>query len=64
MNLILTDKGDTVKIDRQRPLILLLLTETWKQALDLGKVVGVLFVDFHEAFDQSITQYYNKSYRL
>lgn len=31
--------------------LLLLLTESWKQALDLGKVVGVLFVDFRKAFD-------------
>ena len=30
---------------------MLLLTETWKKALDLGKVVGVLFVDFRKAFD-------------
>ena len=30
---------------------MLLPTEKWKQALDLGKVVGVLFVDFCEAFD-------------
>ena len=31
---------------------MLLLTETWKQALDLGKVVGGLFVDFCKAFDR------------
>ena len=30
---------------------MLLLTETWKHALDLGKVVGVLFVDFRKAFN-------------
>ena len=38
---------------------MLLLTEKWKQALDLVKVVGVLFVDFHEAFitvDHTILQ--------
>ena len=38
---------------------MLLLTETWKQALDLGKVVGVLFVDFRKAFD---TVDHNKIY--
>ena len=30
---------------------MLLLSETWKHALDFGKVVGVLFVDFRKAFD-------------
>ena len=37
--------------NRSTETLLLLLTETWKQALDLGKVVGVLFVDFRKAFD-------------
>ena len=27
------------------------LTENWKQALDEGKVIGVLFVDFEKAFN-------------
>ena len=31
--------------------LLLNLTENWKQALDEGKVIGVLFVDFKKAFD-------------
>ena len=31
--------------------LLLSLTENWKQALDEGKVIGVLFVDFKKAFD-------------
>jgi len=30
---------------------LLSLTEKWKQVLDEGKVVGVLFVDFRKTFD-------------
>ena len=30
---------------------LLNLTENWKQALDKGKVIGVLFVDFKKAFN-------------
>lgn len=31
--------------------LLLCLTETWKKAIDAGYKVGVLFVDFKEAFD-------------
>ena len=31
--------------------LLLHMTETWKSALDQGRVVGVLFVDFEKAFD-------------
>ena len=31
--------------------LLLNLTENWKQALDEGKVIRVLFVDFKKAFD-------------
>ncbi len=31
--------------------LLLLLTEKWKQALDDGKVVGVIFIDLRKAFD-------------
>ena len=31
--------------------LLLLLTEKWKQALDEGKVVGVVFIDLRKAFD-------------
>ncbi|PFX16227.1 Hemicentin-2 [Stylophora pistillata] len=31
--------------------ILLYLTETWKEALDTGLKVGVLFIDFRKAFD-------------
>ena len=31
--------------------LLLHLTETWKNALDRGLIVGVLFVDFRKAFD-------------
>ena len=31
--------------------LLLNLTENWKKALDEGKVIGVLFVDFKKAFD-------------
>ena len=27
------------------------LTETWKTALDNGKVVGVVYIDFQKAFD-------------
>ena len=30
---------------------MLSMTEKWKQALDNGKVVGVIFVDFQKAFD-------------
>jgi len=31
--------------------VLLYLTEKWRKAIDSGKVVGVLFVDFKKAFD-------------
>ena len=31
--------------------LLLNLTENWKQALDEGKLIGALFVDFEKAFD-------------
>ena len=31
--------------------LLLLLTETWKKAVDQGNKVGVIFVDFKKAFD-------------
>ena len=34
-----------------RELLLLHLTETWKYALDSGKIIGVLFIDFKKAFD-------------
>ena len=36
-------------------LLLALLTQTWRRALDSNLVVGVLFIDFQEAFD-SISQ--------
>ena len=29
----------------------MLLTETWKKAVDLGNKVGVIFIDFEKAFD-------------
>jgi len=32
-------------------LLLALLTETWRRALDSNYVVGVLFIDFQKAFD-------------
>lgn len=41
-----TDKQWGHRKNRSTETLLLLLTETWKQALDLEKVVGVLFVDF------------------
>ena len=31
--------------------LLLHMTETWKQALDEGLIVGVLLIDFRKAFD-------------
>ena len=31
--------------------LMLSMTKKWKQALDNGKVVGVIFVDFQKAFD-------------
>ena len=31
--------------------VLLYLTETWKRHMSEGEVVGVLFIDFREAFD-------------
>ena len=36
---------------RSTELLLLHLTETWKDAIDKGKVVAVLFIDFQKAFD-------------
>ena len=36
-------------------LLLLHMTEIWKYALDQGKVVGVLLIDFKKAFDSMIT---------
>ncbi len=36
---------------RSTKLLLLYLTKTWKDVLDKGKVVTVLFVDFQKAFD-------------
>ena len=33
--------------------LLLLLTETWKKAVDQGNKVGMIFVDFKKAFDTS-----------
>ena len=32
-------------------LLMLHLTETWKNALDQGKIIGVLFINFKKAFD-------------
>ena len=32
--------------------IVIYLTETWKTALDNGKVVGVVYIDFQKAFDK------------
>ena len=46
-----TDRQSAYPKNRLTETLLLLLTETWKQALDLGKVVGVLFADFRKAFD-------------
>ena len=31
--------------------VLLYMTERWRKAIDAGKVVGVLFIDFRKAFD-------------
>ena len=31
--------------------LLLYLTETWKSAMDNGKYVGILVIDFRKAFD-------------
>ena len=31
--------------------MLLYLSETWKRNIDNGKVVGVILIDFHKAFD-------------
>ena len=31
--------------------LLLSLTERWKRALDEGKILGVVFIDFQKAFD-------------
>ena len=39
------------KKGRSPELLMLRLTETWKEALDRGKTVGVLFIDFKKAFD-------------
>jgi len=36
---------------RSTETLLLHMTEKWNKALDQGKVVGVVFVDFKEAFD-------------
>ena len=46
-----TDRQWGYRKNKSTETLLLLLTETWKQALDLGKVVAVLFVDFRKAFD-------------
>ena len=40
--------------------LLLNLTENWKQAVDDGKVIGVLFVDFKKAFDSVHRELLNK----
>ena len=39
---------------------LLSLTENWKQALDEGKVIGVLFIDFKKAIDSVNRDILNK----
>ena len=39
------------KPGRSTELLMLLLTERWKQEIENGKVVGVLFLDFRKAFD-------------
>ena len=39
------------KKGRSPELLMLHLTETWKEALDRGTTVGVLFIDFKKAFD-------------
>ena len=39
------------KKGRSQELLMLHLTETWKEALDQEKTVGVLFIDFKKAFD-------------
>ena len=36
---------------RSPELLMLHLTEIWEEALDKGKVVGILFIDFQKAFD-------------
>ena len=46
-----TNKQWGYRKNRSTETLLLLLTETWKHALDLGKVGCVLFVDFRKAFD-------------
>ena len=46
-----TDRQQGYCKNRPTETLLLLLTETWKQVLDMGKVVGVLFVDFRKAFN-------------
>ena len=39
------------KPGRSTELLMLFLTERWKQEIENGKVVGVLFLDFRKAFD-------------
>jgi len=39
------------KPTRSTELLMLLLTEVWRQELDRNRIVGVLFVDFKKAFD-------------
>ena len=39
------------KPGRSTELLMLFLTEWWKQEIENGKAVGVLFLDFRKAFD-------------
>jgi len=40
-----------LKPNRSTELLMLHLTEVWRQELDRNRIVGVLFIDFKKAFD-------------
>ena len=50
-NNLVTDKQWAYRAGFSTELLLIQLTETWKEAVDAGLVVAVAFIDFKKAFD-------------
>ena len=50
-NNLVTDKQRAYRAGFSTELLLIQLTETWREAVDAGLVVAVAFIDFKKAFD-------------
>lgn len=50
-NNLVTDKQWAYRAGFSSELLLIQLTETWREAVDAGLVVAVVFIDFKKAFD-------------